>query len=355
MSENPLPVCPECVEPVDAGYGRREFIRVIGERSLALGVAGTLGGSIAGAADESPKVAVKPAVREARPAEELVKELFSTLDGDQKKSLVLDWNHGAPPAGKPGVPTRMKMYNGPLGKALGDSYTKPQQELIDRILHAIANGEEGYMRLSRNKRWDGSGSLQGCGVTFFGEAVEGKKYCWLFTGHHLTIRCDGNSEESTAFGGPLYYGHSPNGYSDRNVFNYQTKAVLSVFDALTADQQKKAVVGGNPGEQAGSVVLKKAGHPGLSIGELTEPQKALVAAVMREVLSPYRKEDADEVMEIVKATGGMDKIHLAFYADKAMKDGEKWHFWRLEGPGFVWNYRVLPHVHTFVNVSNRVG
>ena len=26
-------------------------------------------------------------------------------------------------------------------------------------------------------------------------------------------------------------------------------------------------------------------------------------------------------------------------------------FWRLEGPGFVWNFRVLPHVHTFVNIA----
>ena len=25
----------------------------------------------------------------------------------------------------------------------------------------------------------------------------------MFTGHHLTVRCDGNSEEATAFGGPL--------------------------------------------------------------------------------------------------------------------------------------------------------
>ena len=30
-----------------------------------------------------------------------------------------------------------------------------------------------------------------------------------------------------------------------------------------------------------------------------------------------------------------------------------WRFWRLEGPGFVWNYRVLPHVHTFVNIGLR--
>ena len=32
---------------------------------------------------------------------------------------------------------------------------------------------------------------------------------------------------------------------------------------------------------------------------------------------------------------------------------QRWHFWRLEGPGFVWNYRVLPHVHTYVNIAAR--
>ncbi|MFO0822334.1 MAG: hypothetical protein U0792_04325 [Gemmataceae bacterium] len=29
----------------------------------------------------------------------------------------------------------------------------------------------------------------------------------MFASH--CVRCDGNSEEATAFGGPLYYGHSP--------------------------------------------------------------------------------------------------------------------------------------------------
>jgi hypothetical protein len=38
-----------------------------------------------------------------------------------------------------------------------------------------------------------------------------------------------------------------------------------------------------------------------------------------------------------------------------MNDNMRWHFWRLEGPGFVWNYRVLPHVHTYVNISSRIA
>ena len=153
----------------------------------------------------------------------------------------------------------------------------------------------------------------------------------------------------------LYYGHSPSGYSKDNVFNYQTQGVLSVFDSLNDEQRKKAVVPGTPGEQAGSVKLRPASQarPGIAYQDLSSDQQSLVGKVMRDVLMPYRKEDADEVLSIVKATGGMDKMHLAFYADAKTDQKAPWHFWRLEGPGFVWNYRVLPHVHTFVQIANK--
>ena len=78
---------------------------------------------------------------------------------------------------------------------------------------------------------------------------------------------------------------------------------------------------------------------------------AVKAAVARGGVKP---EDVDEVMRIIKKNGGMEKIHLAFYPDAKMKDDEPWHFWRLEGPGFVWNYRPLPHVHTYVNISSKL-
>jgi len=56
-------------------------------------------------------------------------------------------------------------------------------------------------------------------------------------------------------------------------------------------------------------------------------------------------------MQIVRRNGGLERIHLAFYQDSQHTDNQPWHFWRLEGPGFVWNYRVLPHVHTYVNIA----
>lgn len=344
--------CPDCSEPLEqpSGLDRRQFIRVLGGgAALVAGMQGSFAPSLFGA--ETPAKAVK----NPKPAEGLVRELYATLSPEQKKVVVLPWNHVE--EGEK-IPTRLRMFNGAIDdKVIGDEYTKAQQELIERILRSICSDEEGYRRISRNGDFDGSGSLQGCGAHLFGSPEDGQKFAWVFAGHHLTVRCDGNSVEGAAFGGPMYYGHSPNGYSDENVFNFQTKSVISVYDALDEKQRTKATVSGSPGEHAASIKLRPAeqAKPGIAYQELSADQRDLVEKVMRDVLSPYRKEDADEVMQIIKATGGMEKIHLAFYQDGKMRDSERWHFWRLEGPGFVWNYRVLPHVHTYVNISSKLA
>jgi hypothetical protein len=353
MRAQSQPFCPECedIDRGDAGLDRRQFIRVVGEKTTAaLAFAGVATIPAVARADDTPAVAAK---KPAKPAEALVRELFAGLSDEQKKQVVLPYDHGAPK----GLPTRMGMYNAPIaGKKIGTHFTKPQQELIERTLRAIASDEDGFRRITRNGTYDASGALENCGALIFGDPSGDRPFAWVFSGHHLTVRCDGNFTDGTAFGGPMYYGHSPDGYSDENVFHYQTKSVLSVFDALDEAQRKKAVVKGTPGEQMGSVKLRPAAQtkPGINIGELTRDQRGLVEKVMRDILSPYRKEDADEVIQVIKQTGGMEKVSLAFYQDREMNDAERWHFWRLEGPGFVWNYRVLPHVHTYVNIGSKV-
>jgi hypothetical protein len=352
MLENPKSYCPECaaeVEPAEV-LDRRGFFRTVGERAAGLALL-----SSAAATPHLLADTAKPADKPAKPAEGLIQELHDSLSADQKQKLILPWNHGAV-EGK-ALPLRLRMVNSPLNNLrVGTEYTKPQQELIERIVRAIASDEDGYQKISRNGKFDGSGSLQGCGALMFGELAAGKRFAFVFTGHHLTIRCPGTSEEGAAFGGPMYYGHSPNGYSDRNVFWYQTKSVLSVWDSLSEAQRKQAVASPSPGEGEQSVRFRRKDQPkpGVGYADLTKDQRQLVETVMRDVLSPFRKEDGDEVMKIVKMNGGMEQLHLAFYEDKAMNDNQRWHFWRLEGPGFVWNYRVLPHVHTFVSISSKV-
>jgi len=343
MSEQPIERCPECEELASGeALGRRDFMRVVG-----VGVGAVAVGTIPAVARAAVETTKKP----AKPAEDLIKELYFTLSDTQRNAVVLPWNHTT----RGGVLTRMGMYNAPIeNKKIGDNYSKAQQDLLNRIIRAIiSEDDQAYKRISRNGTWDMSGSFQGCGALIFRDPEDGQKFSWMFTGHHLTLRCDGNSLEGAAFGGPMYYGHSPNGYTEANVFYYQTKTVLEVFKSLDAKQQTKAIVGGNPGEQARSVQFRKPeeAKPGIACTELSAEQKALVEIVLKSLLSPYRKEDADEVLEILKANGGLDKLHLAFYKDNLMNDRERWHFWRLEGPGFVWHYRILPHVHCYVNIA----
>lgn len=329
VKKTPRP-CPECgdtvpAEPID----RRRFLKVAGTGAAALAL------SRAWAQD------AKPADPSNKTAEELIKELYTGLNDDQKKAVIL------PIAS----PDRLKIFNAALGKKIGEVYTKPQQELVTRILRAISSGEEGMNQISRGGTWDASKSFENCGANLFGD-LNGK-YTWVFSGHHLTLRCDGNTEDGVVFGGPLYYGHSPNGYVERNLFCYQTRSALAVFESLSASQRKQATRTDSPGEGAPSVKFRGAGEerPGIACSELSKETRALVDKVMRDLLSPYRKADADEVMEAVKAQG--DKMTMCFYAEPDAKATQPWAFWRLEGPSFVWNFRVLPHVHTFVNISTK--
>ncbi|MBC8325545.1 MAG: DUF3500 domain-containing protein [Verrucomicrobia subdivision 3 bacterium] len=328
--------CPDCNFLEDASIARRDFLKLSGTAAL------TAAAPMAFANQAKP---AKP-----KPAEAIVKELFGTLTPGQRAKVARPFDQGA---GKNKIPTRLGMYNRALNnEKIGGIYTKAQQELIDRALRAICAGDEGYHKISRDGEFDNSGSQQGCGAHFFGDPTKGK-FSWLFTGHHLTVRCDGNTIPGTAFGGPIYYGHIAGGYSEKNVYRFQTKAVQSVYDALDAKQRKAAVIAqGTPGEQAKSVKHRERPYPGIGIAELSPDQRAHVLKVMRACVAPFRKEDGDEVMDIVKANGGLEKINLAFYKDKKSTDEKiRWHFWRLEGPGFVWNYRVLGHVHCFVNIA----
>jgi hypothetical protein len=344
------PSCPDCesgpvAQPI---LGRRDFIRVLGTSAAAVAVGGLT---------PLQKARAARAEKQAQ-AEAMVFELYKTMDTDQKRKLVLPWDAKVKVDGKDYL-ARLNTANGPVGKSvIGLEYDKKQVELLDKIFRSISNGEEGYKRLSRGGKFDNSGSFESIGCLMYGEPAEGKKFSLVFCGHHLTLRCDGNSEEKTAFGGPLYYGHSPSGYANNNVFNYQTKAVNEVFTALDSKQREVAVKPGKWMDGVTTVKLPKKEDqaPGIAVRDMSKDQQALIEKVMRELVAPYRKEDGDEVMEIIKENGGMEKISLAFYQEKGeFNEKEQWTYWRLEGPGFVWSFRALPHIHTFVNISSKLS
>ena len=342
-ADKPLP-CPDCAAPE---LGRRDFLRTLGAVAVA--------GVVPAVAPLSPLAKARDARVAAQAASEaMVRELFGTLTADQKAKVVKPWDAGP----KGGLPARLATHNAAPSPdvRIGAAYTRPQIELLDRIFRSLGNGNEGYRLLSRNGRFDASGDFESIGALIYGEPADGKPFSLMFAGHHLTVRCDGNSEQGAAFGGPLYYGHTPNGYATTNVFYHQTRSLTDLFASLSDEQKPAAVKPGTWRDGVDSVRLPRADHkaPGVGFTALTRDQKGLVERVMRELVSPYRREDGDEVMEIVRANGGMEKLAFAFYTEGERTAREPWTFWRLEGPGFVWSYRALPHIHTFVNVSSRV-
>jgi hypothetical protein len=295
----------------------------------------------AAAAMALSRTAWPQAVPPGSTAENLIAELYSGLTADQKNAVVLPYDD----------PRRQELHDQALGKKIGQVYTKPQQDLLARILRSLTSGEDGWRQISRDGTWDESQAFENCGAELFGDLKD--KYTWVFSGHHLTLRCDGKTAAGVALGGPMYYGHTPDGYSEKNLFRYQTKSALAVYDALDKNQRVDAVTYINPGEGIDSLKFRCAcdSQPGIAYEQLSKEIQGLLENLLKDVLSPFRKEDADEVRRIIQATGGMNELHLMVYSEA---DGKPWSFWRLEGPGFIWNFRVLPHVHTYVNVSSNI-
>lgn len=340
MSDRESANCAECHDQVD----RRDFLRAVrGAGTMAASVALTASVPRSLFAFEPP--VAPPMPKAPRPAEGLCKELFATLTADQRRQVLLPWDNA----------NRRRFYNAPMNVRIGQVYTQPQKELLERIMKSISSGDDGYTKLSRNGGWDTGGGFGGCGANFFGDpAAERAQWAFIFSGHHLTVRCDGDSEPDAAWGGPMYYGHVADGHSQRNVFHFQTRAVNTVFESLSEAQKRTAVITrGTPGEGTRSVEFRRDSYPGILSGDLTADQKQLVSNTMRDILAPYRREDVDEVMSIIRRNGGLDRLHFAFYRDANATDQTRWSFWRIEGPGFVWNYRVMPHVHCYVNIAAR--
>ena len=143
MSEQAKVFCPECTDPIPSEpVDRRNFMKVMTGGAASLLAAGAVGTNVASAFPDAPATPKRP-----RPAEDLIRELFGTLTNEQKRTVQLPWDHGT---GGGNIATRLRMYNAPInGNRLGEVYTQPQQELIERILRSISSGDDGFRKLTR--------------------------------------------------------------------------------------------------------------------------------------------------------------------------------------------------------------
>jgi hypothetical protein len=306
----------------------------------------------AAAAIRSPFVS---AAESAAPtAETLASRLHASLSPDQRSKVCVPWDYVHPKFGL--LRTRVgNNWNATAPAVKGDFFSKEQQQLVREIFEQLID-PDWHARFDKQLEDDTGGFGHDQSVALIGEPGSGK-FQFLLTGRHMTLRCDGDSAEHVAFGGPIFYGHDTGGGTEDkdhtgNVFWPQAVAANGVYSMLDGRQRKLAMVAKTPPENA--IAFRGGGQspPGISVSDLSVDQRAELERVLGVLLEPYRTVDRNEVRGCLTAQGGLDRCQLAFYQDDDLGDDGVWDNWRLEGPAFVWHFRGSPHVHVWVNIAD---
>lgn len=287
-------------------------------------------------------------------AETLAGRLHASLSEAQRKQICFAWDHVHPKFGL--LRTRVgNNWNVTDPEVAGDFFTKDQQRLIREIFEQLID-PAWHERYDRQLEDDTGGFGHGQSIALLGEPGSGT-FQFLLTGRHVTLRCDGDSAEHVAFGGPIFYGHDTGGGTEDaahtgNVFWPQAVAANRVCEMLDGRQRQLALVPTTPRENAIAFRRGAQEPQGIPVSELSADQRDELERVLRVLLEPYRTVDRDEVRGCLAAQGGLDRCRLAFFRDGDLGDDGVWDNWRLEGPAFVWHFRGAPHVHVWVNIAD---
>ncbi len=352
MMQDPKRTCPDCNAqgsllhvPGDRLWqvDRRRFLQATAG-GLAAVAAGPIGGTLAAAEDTA-----------AKNAETYVKLLYESFSPRQREVVCFDWSYVDPKRGllRQRVSNNWKITDPIIN---GEFFSNEQRRLIRHVFEGIVQ-PEWHAKIDKQLTDDAGGFGESQSIAIFGKPGE-DKFEFVMTGRHMTLRCDGNTTEHVAFGGPIFYGHDPHGEfnegpdHDGNVFWPQALEANRVYQLLDEEQRREAEVAKTPREQQVAFRGTKGPFYGIAVGELSNDQKEGVQQVLRKLLEPYRQSDQDEVVACLQKQGGLDACHLAFFTDKDIGNDKVWDVWRLEGPSFVWHFRGSPHVHVWVNVAD---
>jgi len=332
-----------------AGFARRHFLasvagglviptaaaHLLAEEPLGVGASGI--GTAAGKSSET-----------------LAGLLHTSLSPQQRQQVCVPWDHVHPKFGL--LRTRVaNNWNATKPDVAGDFFSKDQRQLIREIFEQLIS-PDWHARFDKQMEDDTGGFGHGQSIALIGEPGSGK-FQFLLTGRHMTLRCDGDSAEHVAFGGPLFYGHDAGGDTEEpnhpgNVFWSQAVAANGVANMLDGRQRSQAGVDTLPRENAVAFRGRGAGLAGLPLTDLSADQRTEMERVLTLLLEPFRAPDRDEARACLTKQGGLDACRLAFYRPGDLGNDGVWDCWRLEGPAFVWHFRGAPHVHVWVNIAD---
>lgn len=285
-------------------------------------------------------------------------QLYKSLSDEQRQKVCLPIDH----------PRRQFVSNWwyihPEHRVPG-TFTTEQQELIQTIFDSLHNPE--YIDdVKKQVRIDQYGQAKNApAVGFFG-TPEDEDFEFIYTGHHVTRRCNAHTDRGLGFGGaPIFYGHYPHPLEDMranfnetkdhpgNPYWYQGRVFNEFVQALDDEQQQGGLVNKEPRSESPRAVIKKPTSPtGLPCAGLNADQKRKLVETMRRMMAMFREDDVNATIQAIDQPNLIDRLSVSWYGGKYdIGSDQVWDTWQIEGPDMVWYFRGQPHIHCYFHLK----
>jgi hypothetical protein len=287
----------------------------------------------------------------------LAMQLYKSLSDAQKEKICLPADH----------PKRQYISNWwyihPEHR-IPTSFSAEQQELIRDIFNSLHSPEH-QDAVNNQVLIDQYGQEKNApSAGFFGTPAD-ENFEFIFTGHHVTRRCNARAHKGQGFGGaPIFYGHYPHPVDNsRENFNevkdhpgnpywYQGKVFNRFVQALNGRQQGMGLLADEPRSEKSDAVIQIATEKrGLPCSELSKDQKKLFVETMRDMLAMFRQDDVSATIATIRKKHIVDDLTVSWFSGKYDLGSDKvWDTWQIEGPSMVWYFRGIPHIHSYFHL-----
>ena len=294
-----------------------------------------------------------PSLRAAKAEKDsLPMQFFKSLSEEQRGKICLPVNHAK----------RQFVSNWWYicpEQRLNTFYTKDQQDLVRQIFESLHSPEH-REKMNWQVQKDLMGNIKNTpSVGFFG-TPENKGFEFIYTGHHVTRRCNAHTDKGLGFGGaPIFYGNFAKAFKESkdhegNPFWYQGLLFNEFASALDGKQREKMLVGREPRDEKPQTVIekRKTDLPGLSCADLSKDQQAKLLETMRRMLVCFRADDVTATMKSIEDRKLVDQLFVSCYGGAYDIGSDKvWDTWQIEGPEMVWYFRGEPHIHAYFHLT----
>ena len=275
---------------------------------------------------------------------ELATRLLDGLEPADRAVACVDYDHPLRQYHNRGVPTG--------GLAIRPwSLPRDLRQCLTDLFHAGLS-EAGRGRLPEEffVRWTGVHAMN---VLLCGDPRT-QEHQLILSGPHVNLRIGGKSREGVAFGGPQVYGDQRGNERQGlpgNVFRFQFELACRLRASLRPEERAASLLERAPVQTQVEVQGRAGAFAGVAVARLGEESRQLAGRLVDSILSSYPPDDVAYARACLDHNGGLDALHLSYYAEGEVDGSGEYQIFRLEGPGTVLHFRGYPHVHAFVNVA----